>query len=127
MSRGSTPDIPNTVQRKMSPFSLADRSKSGHRKILALFLIDPHRRVISSANVPPQREDGAQENSKIVNSVHSQVSANSPDTPGQDVLSPVMSMEEAEAYRFELMEERSIGAVENNKMFESGNFCLCEH
>ncbi|KAB8276593.1 hypothetical protein BDV30DRAFT_235665 [Aspergillus minisclerotigenes] len=43
--------FPNTVQHRVSSFSLADRSKPGHRKILALFLVDPHRRIISSANV----------------------------------------------------------------------------
>ncbi|KAJ5812713.1 hypothetical protein N7447_009736 [Penicillium robsamsonii] len=116
--------FPNSVQHKVSPFSLADRSKRGHRKILALFLIDPHRRVISSANVPPQREDWAPESSKIV---HPQVSKNSPDTPGQDVYSHMMSMKEAEAYRLELMEERSVRAVENNSVFENGSFNLCEH
>ncbi|KGO40961.1 Protein of unknown function DUF4246 [Penicillium expansum] len=119
--------FPNSVQHKVSPFSLADRSKSGHRKILALFLIDPHRHVISSANVPPQQEDWVPETSKIVNSVRSHASANSPDTPGQGVPGPVMSMKEAEAYRLELMEERSIEAVENNKRFEHGDFSLCEH
>ncbi|KAE8164286.1 hypothetical protein BDV40DRAFT_287038 [Aspergillus tamarii] len=34
----------------VSSFSLADRSKPGHRKILPLFLVDPHRRIISSVN-----------------------------------------------------------------------------
>ncbi|KAL4770703.1 hypothetical protein BDW60DRAFT_208797 [Aspergillus nidulans var. acristatus] len=45
--------FPNTLQHRVSPFSLADPSKPGHRKILALFLVDPHRRIISSANVTP--------------------------------------------------------------------------
>ncbi|KAJ5356553.1 Protein of unknown function DUF4246 [Penicillium concentricum] len=119
--------FPNSVQHKVSSFSLADRSKSGHRKILALFLIDPHRRVISSANVPPQREDWAPESSTIVNNVHPQASTNLPDTTGQDVPSSAMSMKEAEAYRLELMEERSVRAVENNDVFENGSFNLCEH
>ncbi|KAJ5497077.1 hypothetical protein N7463_009064 [Penicillium fimorum] len=119
--------FPNSVQHKVSPFSLADRSKSGHRKILALFLIDPHRQVISSANVPPQREDWAPETSKMVNSVHPQVSKNLPDTPDQDVPSPVMSMKEAEAYRLELMEERSVRAVENSSVFENRSFSPCGH
>ncbi|KAJ5952512.1 uncharacterized protein N7479_010925 [Penicillium vulpinum] len=119
--------FPNSVQHKVSAFSLADRSKRGHRKILALFLIDPHRRVISSANVPPQREDWAPQNLKVVDSVHSRGSANSPHAPGQDILGPMMSMKEAEAYRLELMEERSVGAVNHNNLFESGDFSLCEH
>ncbi|OQE44441.1 hypothetical protein PENCOP_c002G08786 [Penicillium coprophilum] len=119
--------FPNSVQHRVSPFSLADRSRSGHRKILALFLIDPYRRVISSANVPPQREDWAPKNLKDLNSVYSQIPTTSPDIPGQDVPSPMMSMKEAEAYRLELMEERSVRAVEHNNVFEDGSFFLCEH
>ncbi|KAJ6184217.1 hypothetical protein N7519_005518 [Penicillium mononematosum] len=48
--------FPNTLQHRVSPFSLADNTKPGHRKILALFLVDPNLRIISSANVPPQDE-----------------------------------------------------------------------
>ncbi|OJJ40832.1 hypothetical protein ASPWEDRAFT_178657 [Aspergillus wentii DTO 134E9] len=45
-------DIPEELMR-------VDRgmSRDSHRKILALFLVDPNMRVISSANMPPQRED----------------------------------------------------------------------
>jgi hypothetical protein len=35
-------------------------------------------------------------------------------------------MKEAEAYSLELMEELSFGAVENSKVFEHGDFCLCK-
>jgi hypothetical protein len=38
-------------------FKLVDRTKPGHRKILALFLVDPNIKIISSANVPCQRKD----------------------------------------------------------------------
>lgn len=51
---GSAVFFPNTYQHRVQPFSLADRSKPGHRKILALFLVDPAIPVISTANVPPQ-------------------------------------------------------------------------
>ncbi|PKY08619.1 hypothetical protein P168DRAFT_278187 [Aspergillus campestris IBT 28561] len=53
--------FPNTVQHRVAPFELADRSRRGHRKILALFLVDPLRRVISTANVPPQQVEWARE------------------------------------------------------------------
>ena len=49
--------FPNTLQHRVSPFSLADATKPGHRKILALFLVDPHTRILSTSNVPPQRRD----------------------------------------------------------------------
>ena len=49
--------FPNVLQHRVSPFKLADPTKPGHRKILAMFLVDPYIRVISTANVPPQRRD----------------------------------------------------------------------
>lgn len=49
--------FPNTIQNRLAPFSLLDNSKPGHFKFLELFLIDPNLLIISSANVPPQRED----------------------------------------------------------------------
>ncbi|RYP04211.1 hypothetical protein DL764_004601 [Monosporascus ibericus] len=49
--------FPNVLQHRVSPFRLADPSRPGHRKILAMFLVDPHVRVVSTANVPPQRRD----------------------------------------------------------------------
>lgn len=101
--------FPNTLQHCVSPFSLADRTKSGHRKILALFLVDPHRRIISSANVPPQRQDWREDKDDSV------------------MNGPLMTMDEAKEHRLALMEERSIRMKDNNRNFESGEFCLCEH
>lgn len=49
--------FPNCVQHQVQPFSLEDQTKAGYRKILAMFLIDPARRVLSTSNVPPQRKD----------------------------------------------------------------------
>jgi len=46
--------FPNVLQHSVRPFELADPSKPGHRKLLAMFLVDPHVRVISTGNVPPQ-------------------------------------------------------------------------
>jgi hypothetical protein len=49
--------FPNILQHQVQPFTLADPTKNGHRKILALFLVDPGIRIISTANVPPQQRD----------------------------------------------------------------------
>ncbi|KAL2844164.1 hypothetical protein BJY01DRAFT_215221 [Aspergillus pseudoustus] len=103
--------FPNTLQHRVSPFSLADPSKPGHRKILALFLVDPHRRVISSANVPPQKEGWRRDGQKDASS-------------GQKGL---MSMEEAKGYRLELMKERGMRAEHSDYLYQEGNFGLCEH
>ena len=49
--------FPNILQHQVQPFSLVDPSKPSHRKILALFLVDPHLKVLSTANVPCQQRD----------------------------------------------------------------------
>ncbi|KAJ2933495.1 hypothetical protein H1R20_g3574, partial [Candolleomyces eurysporus] len=49
--------FPNILQHQVQPFNLADPTKPGHRKIVALFLVDPNIRIISTADVPCQRQD----------------------------------------------------------------------
>ncbi|KAL4800838.1 hypothetical protein BDV19DRAFT_396310 [Aspergillus venezuelensis] len=99
--------FPNTLQHRVSPFSLEDPTKPGHREILALFLVNPLRRVISSANVPPQQEDwvATNDNDKV----------------------NTMSLDEAKEFILELMKERDMRSETANKGFEIGAFCLCEH
>lgn len=41
----------------MSSFRLQDPTKPGHRRFIALWLVDPFQRIISTANVPPQQMD----------------------------------------------------------------------
>ncbi|KAI9933694.1 hypothetical protein ASPWEDRAFT_167964 [Aspergillus wentii DTO 134E9] len=96
--------FPNTMQHQVSPFSLADSSKPGHRKILAFFLVDPNLRVISSANIPPQSADWAEGNGDSL-----------------------MTLDQAKEHRLELMEERKTATVQTNGIFETGEFGLCEH
>ncbi|KAL4921706.1 hypothetical protein BDW62DRAFT_219052 [Aspergillus aurantiobrunneus] len=120
--------FPNKLQHRVSPFSLADKSKPGHRKILAFFLVDPHYRIISSANVPPQREDWWEGKRKEIFNVF-------PTRLPLELQNMVMShvnvghitMEEACQYRLEFMEERSAKTQEENEAFETGDFNLCEH
>ena len=49
--------FPNAFQHRVAPFKLEASSEPGHRNILALFLTDPHCRIISTAIVPPQQRD----------------------------------------------------------------------
>ncbi|KAK5625955.1 hypothetical protein RRF57_001671 [Xylaria bambusicola] len=49
--------FPNSLQHAVSPFELVDKTKPGHRRFIALWLVDPNIRVISTANVPPQQQD----------------------------------------------------------------------
>ncbi|KAF9893467.1 hypothetical protein FE257_010779 [Aspergillus nanangensis] len=120
--------FPNILQHRVSPFGLADRTKPGHRKILALFLVDPHLRIISTANVPPQQEAWAEEKSELVqNLLTAQRSAELQDIVKKDVAGHSISLDEAKQYRLELMDERSLTTDEHNEMFSMGEFNLCEH
>lgn len=120
--------FPNVVQHCVSPFSLADRTKPGHRKIVALFLIDPHRRIISSANVPPQQQDWGKQRQKLVKDLLSQnLPPELQNMVEKDMPATFITMDEAKAYRLDLMAERSVRAEVNNTVFETGSFSLCEH
>ncbi|KAF9481710.1 hypothetical protein BDN70DRAFT_876031 [Pholiota conissans] len=49
--------FPNTWQHRVGPFKLVDPSKPGHRKIVALFLVDSYINIISiMAYVPCQQQ-----------------------------------------------------------------------
>ena len=49
--------FPNSLQHRVSPFELIDKTRRGWRKILAFFLIDPELPIMSTATIPPQRMD----------------------------------------------------------------------
>ncbi|KAF2280444.1 uncharacterized protein EI97DRAFT_439458 [Westerdykella ornata] len=99
--------FPNGFQHRVGGFKLADPTKPGHRKIVALFLVDPMLPIISTANVPPQQRDwwlrsiGAKDGAlgerlpaELVHMVGSRVD----DFP--------IGLEEAKVVREKLMEER---------------------
>lgn len=126
---GRVVTFPNVLQHRVSPFALADKTKPGHRKILALFLVDPHLRVISSANVPPQREDwGVEKRGLVQRLLNDRLPAELGDMVTKEgIWKPLMSMDEALKLRLELMEERSVKGREQDHQFQTGDFCLCEH
>ncbi|KAJ4422161.1 hypothetical protein N0V82_003245 [Gnomoniopsis sp. IMI 355080] len=49
--------FPNVFQHRVSPFELVDKQKPGHQRFIVLWLVDPHQRIISTANVPPQQQN----------------------------------------------------------------------
>lgn len=102
--------FPNTLQHKVEPFELVDKSRPGHRRFLALWLVDPHYRICSTRNVPPQQE------SWWAGTGHA-----APEGEGEG--EELMSLKEAKMLRLELMAERTkaVDAVERG--FETYNFC----
>ncbi len=99
--------FPNIFQHRVMPFELADPSRQGIRKILVFFLLDPNLPVTSTANVVPQQESWL--------------------TLNKEDAHPVMSLDDARAYRLELMKERKYFIKENTKEFYEREFSLCEH
>lgn len=111
----------------MGHFELVDKTKPGHRKILAMFLVDPTLRIISTANVLRRRPDWWNEKvlhetrtlgnlqlemqEHIINSVE-----DFPDWDG-----------EGEDIQTSLINEGTILSCENEDSFERYGFNLCEH
>ena len=121
--------FPNVFQHRVLPFKLADPTKTGHRKILALFLVDPHVKVISSANVPCQRRDWWAEELELSRALPGKLSlAIKKEVVGnmEDSDFPI-SLEEAKKLRLELMEERKRYGGMQDDQFNSTTFSLCEH
>ncbi|KAG6837901.1 hypothetical protein H0H93_013054 [Arthromyces matolae] len=105
---------PNLLQHQVQPFKLADPTKPGHRKIVALFLVDPHIRVISTANVPPQQREWWSEyiqQKQLINNLTS-LPLEVQDHIFDGVDDFPISLEEAKALRAELMEERALVLID---------------
>jgi len=120
--------FPNILQHRVLPFQLADPTKNGHRKILALFLVDPRMKIISTANVPPQRRDWwAQE---VLNEVKdtgrglAKLSPELTDMVFERVEGFPISMEDAKKVRLDLMKERSQQVDAQQNMFTQREFSL---
>jgi Protein of unknown function (DUF4246) len=119
--------FPNILQHRVGPFKLADPTKSGHRKIVALFLVDPNIKVISTAHVPCQQQEWWWE---VTRTKENQQIAGLPRELQDHILEDVdfpISLQEAKALRLELMDERKAFIVKHGKVFESDTFALCEH
>ena len=116
--------FPNILQHQVQPFKLLDPTKPGHRKILALFLVDPHDQVISTANVPCQRADWWSES--IGKTGLDRLPLELQDEIFKQVEFP-MTMDNAKEFRLKLMKERSEFTVNYNDFFNECSFSLCEH
>ena len=107
----------NTLQHQVQPFSLIDRSRPGHRKILALFLVDPHQRIISTANVPCQQKEWWVEAVRSIGPLGSTLPPELTSKIMHDVDLPI-TMEKAKEQRLELMQERRAFEVTSNTHLE---------
>ncbi|MPY30915.1 DUF4246 domain-containing protein [Streptomyces adustus] len=92
--------FPNILQHRVGSFRLTDPARPGHRKILAFFLVDPSEKIVSTSDVPPQQ-------------------------PWSDT--STMTLEQAQNYREQLMQERKFFVDEHNEQLYEREFSLCEH
>ena len=119
--------FPNILQHRVLPFKLADSTKPGHRKILALFLVDPNIKIISTANIPPQRGDWVEQSSSQITPSHGVDQNNQGRDVQKEQVDFPISYEEAKSLRLKLMDERKEFLVQQQSSFESYTFSLCEH
>jgi hypothetical protein len=57
MREGRLVAFPNALEHRISPFELVDGTRNGRCRWLTLYLVDPHYRVCSTRNVPPQQHE----------------------------------------------------------------------
>ncbi|KAG5637206.1 hypothetical protein H0H81_005419 [Sphagnurus paluster] len=118
---------PNVLQHQVQPFKLANPSKPGHRKILALFLLDPNIRIISTANVPCQQQhwwiEAIRQDRNKISTLPIEI---------QDLIFGFLgefpiTMQHAKEERVKLMDERKSFIVAQNARYLDSCFSLCEH
>ncbi|KAH9923935.1 uncharacterized protein BXZ73DRAFT_50735 [Epithele typhae] len=118
--------FPNVYQHRVEPFALADKTRPGHRKMLALFLIDPKIRVLSTTDVPPQQREWA-----LAEAERAPAMRNLPQELYDEIVAfaegELMSREEAEEHRQKLMAERSVFVDDHNEKTFEEVFNMCEH
>ncbi|OMJ20164.1 hypothetical protein AYI70_g4280 [Smittium culicis] len=118
--------FPNIYQHKVQPFEPLDKTKPGFRKILCFFLVDPSKRIISTAIVPPQQKSWFEiELNKSENKI------NKPPYEISQLISEKlewpMSLDTAKSHREKLMEERKVFVSTKTKEIFERFFSLCEH
>lgn len=119
--------FPNTLQHRVSPFRLADPSRPGHRKILALFLVDPAVPVLSTANVPPQRRDWWDREVRIQARLAYRLPAELAKMVLDDLDDFPIDEEGAKKIRLEVIDERSMKQDNTEQYLSWTGYNFCEH
>jgi hypothetical protein len=108
---GQSLAFPNVYQHRVSPFSLIDPTRPGHRSFLAFFLVDPTQRVLSTARVPPQQAEWMWEG--LMDAMADSVPVRVLQKLIVEYVGWPMSAEEARCHRRALLEERK-GMIRDN-------------
>jgi hypothetical protein len=104
-----------------------DRSKPGHRKIVALFLVDPQVPIPSTSEVAPQQGDLVLE---AMRSAPTESKLHLLPTELLDMIldnmDGVMTLDAAKELRLKLMDERTVFVDKSNKNYFELSFSMCE-
>lgn len=118
--------FPNIYQHHVDGFELADSTKPGYRKILCVFLVDPLTRILSTTDVPPQQAEWAMDEMQRAPALL-RLPVELFDMIAEYAAAGMMSREEAEEYRADLMEERANFVMQHNEVVFELGFSMCEH
>lgn len=118
--------FPNVLQHRVSPFTLQDPTKPGHRKLLALFLVDPNITIPSTTSIPPQRLDWWAQHIDQIGALKKLPQELRDRVYGQ-VHSFPLSTERAKAVREESMEERRAQLKDMEESWTERSYNFCEH
>ncbi|KAG8985625.1 hypothetical protein FRB90_004583 [Tulasnella sp. 427] len=121
--------FPNIYQHQVSSFKLVDPTKPGHRKIVALFLVDPNTRIPSTTDIAPQQGQWVHE--AVRDSLHNEKKPMAVPLPVElidmvsDNVESAMTLKGAKQYREQLMDERTafVGVVDEQHFMTEFNFC----
>lgn len=107
MRQGRLVAFPTVLEHRINPFRLVDGTKPGRCRWLTLYLVDPHYRVCSTRNVPPQQHDWWAEAVGRQFGATGGLSQEIIDQIMQDTDSWPMGMREAQWHREQLFKEHS--------------------
>ncbi|KAJ8324064.1 hypothetical protein O5D80_007275 [Batrachochytrium dendrobatidis] len=113
VSNGRCVVYPNRYQHKEQSFELADPTQPGHCKILTFFVVNPSRRIVSTAHVAPQQPqwyNSSLDKTPILPELWNDAT---------QYIQGVQSPAKAKHYRDELTSDRTrITAVYNEEIYE---------
>ncbi|KAJ5167720.1 uncharacterized protein N7482_003314 [Penicillium canariense] len=115
---GRTVMFPSTIQHRLTRFELKDKSKPGYVRGLVFYMVDPNIRIISTANIPPQRLDwtlDVKETSEDLQTAMARLALDNKDKRGQ----MPMSLTEALETRMKVLKEMAEFERYQHVAFES--------
>ncbi|KAG9016330.1 hypothetical protein FRB90_003261 [Tulasnella sp. 427] len=127
-SSWSLPLLPKPLPAQSLAFRVVDKTKPGHRKTVALFLLEPTKPRLSTTDIPPQQADWSETamHQAPSTSLLSKLPAELVRKTARH-LPNLMTLEEAKAYRMKLMDERTSFVEEQDDNYFATEFNFCEH